>query len=283
MPQLTAVSASGTRHAGTSATEQSSRNKSLSAAQSERLRERERILAEARADRQRFGEVGASGGSTSHVDAPDEPAASAAPKRCNLRIRFPDGSVVEETFSSTEMLSNAFQSLDALLEARGEMADDYVLLQAIPRRVFIREVLGERSLAELGLAPSATLSVLRGEDRGHVASGGVETALLTGDIDGLSYEEMMEFESRIGDVQGKRRPSKRMREAKTRVHRYSGREGASAAAGEEKRCAICLESFEEGVNLRTLWCRHCFHVTCIDRWLEDQDECPVCRKTVSQV
>mmetsp|Transcript_6042 Transcript_6042/g.17867 ORF Transcript_6042/g.17867 Transcript_6042/m.17867 type:complete len:169 (+) Transcript_6042:1-507(+) len=161
----------------------------------------------------------------------------------------------------------------------GEPTQDYALLQAIPRRVFLREVLGGRTLAELGLAPSATLSVLRSEDRGRVQSGGVETAFLTGNIDNLSYEELQELQSRIGDVSTRsRRAPPHIREARTRVRPYevSG-EAASGSIGAERRCPICLQDFEAGTLLRTLWCSHSFHQACVDRWLAEQDECPVCR------
>merc|ERR1712113_373797 len=107
-------------------------------------------------------------------------------------------------------------------------------------------------------------------------------ALLTGDIENLSYEELQELEARMGDV-GKRqkRPSERTRNAHTRLHTFGdGRMPSSACAGHdglEKRCSICLVDFEPGVSLRTLWCNHFFHQACVDRWLAERDECPVCR------
>jgi hypothetical protein len=33
------------------------------------------------------------------------------------------------------------------------------------------------------------------------------------------------------------------------------------------RCAVCLEDFVDGDQLRVLGCRHRFHTTCVDRWL----------------
>lgn len=281
-------------------------NSSVNGARAERLQERQRILAEAQADRQRFEDVvgakhssqsqgpaaiaGASAQSSSSVCA-------AAPSWTALRIRLPDGGAsVEVEFHVTEPILHVFERVDALLRQRaGEeeafFVEDYSLLQAIPKRVFLREVLGDRTLAELALVPSATLSVLRAEDRGRVQSGGVETALLTGDIDGLSYDEILELESRIGDCtrSTRCRLTQSARERMTRVHPYpesGGRKrdavGESLARGgaseEELKCSICLVEFELGVSVRTLWCGHCFHLQCVDRWFTERDDCPVCRK-----
>mmetsp|Transcript_12902 Transcript_12902/g.22835 ORF Transcript_12902/g.22835 Transcript_12902/m.22835 type:complete len:423 (-) Transcript_12902:11-1279(-) len=243
-----------------------------------RQQEREQILAEARADRQRFVQNPSVACGSTEPAQPAQPvsvpAAAAPAVVASLRVRLPDGSVMQESFGSASPLLLVFEHIDCILAANGDLGE-YSLLQAIPRRVFIREVLGARSLAELGLAPSATLSVLRSEDRGRVQSGGVETALLTGDIDGLSYEEMLELESRMGYAGQARRPTKRARDAQTRVHKY--RIGHSG----DTRCSICLCDFEPDDELRTLWCGHAFHRTCVDTWLAAKDDCPVCRDGMS--
>eukprot|EP00931_Biecheleriopsis_adriatica_P101806 TRINITY_DN76884_c0_g1_i1.p1 TRINITY_DN76884_c0_g1~~TRINITY_DN76884_c0_g1_i1.p1 ORF type:complete len:437 (-),score=96.96 TRINITY_DN76884_c0_g1_i1:39-1349(-) len=250
---------------------------------SEKHLERERILAEARADRERFApaaasapfRAAASAGETTAASAGDAaPVAQSLPSTAALRIRLPDGAVMEETFNASDRLQKVFEHLNGLGCASGS----YSLLQAIPRRVFIQEVLGNRSLAELGLVPSATLSVLRSEDRGRVQSGGVETALLTGNIDGLSYEEMLELESRMGSATPSHlsRPSKRTRDARTCLYTFSA---DADCTGGDKRCAICLDNFQVGNELRKLWCSHSFHRKCVDTWLAEKDECPVCRDT----
>ena len=45
-------------------------------------------------------------------------------------------------------------------------------------------------------------------------------------------------------------------------------------------CAICLEPFERGQEVRTLPCMHRFHSLCVDRWLFGNHLCPVCRYPV---
>ncbi|XP_051207714.1 E3 ubiquitin-protein ligase RING1-like [Lolium perenne] len=54
-----------------------------------------------------------------------------------------------------------------------------------------------------------------------------------------------------------------------------------ATAGEvrEKDCAVCLESFQEGEEMRKMTCpgSHCFHESCILKWLRVSRLCPMCR------
>uniref|UniRef100_A0A5B6YL74 Putative E3 ubiquitin-protein ligase RHA1B n=1 Tax=Davidia involucrata TaxID=16924 RepID=A0A5B6YL74_DAVIN len=44
-------------------------------------------------------------------------------------------------------------------------------------------------------------------------------------------------------------------------------------------CAVCLYEFEGGDEIRRLTnCRHIFHRSCLDRWMDhDQKTCPLCR------
>jgi len=51
---------------------------------------------------------------------------------------------------------------------------------------------------------------------------------------------------------------------------------------EEEPCAICLEPLETGVEVRVLWCKHLFHVDCIDPWLLNRQTCPLCKDNVLQ-
>jgi E3 ubiquitin-protein ligase ATL6/9/15/31/42/55 len=46
-------------------------------------------------------------------------------------------------------------------------------------------------------------------------------------------------------------------------------------------CAVCLAPFEDTDHLRLLpRCRHAFHLGCVDRWLESNASCPLCRAPV---
>lgn len=48
-------------------------------------------------------------------------------------------------------------------------------------------------------------------------------------------------------------------------------------------CPICLENFEEQVQIKLLPCNHGFHSDCIDPWIvqKNNDTCPICRQTVA--
>jgi len=61
--------------------------------------------------------------------------------------------------------------------------------------------------------------------------------------------------------------------------RYTAPTGAPA--GEQPSCAICMENYAEGDQLRVLPCRHEFHTACADKWLEIRDTCPLCRKRIT--
>ncbi|GMH12638.1 hypothetical protein Nepgr_014479 [Nepenthes gracilis] len=61
------------------------------------------------------------------------------------------------------------------------------------------------------------------------------------------------------------------------VHAYDA--GAKQGMMEmESDCAICLSEFEEGQYVKVIpFCRHVFHMSCIDAWLSSQVTCPLCR------
>ncbi len=46
------------------------------------------------------------------------------------------------------------------------------------------------------------------------------------------------------------------------------------------RCAICLCDFEPGDASRRLPCLHMFHKDCIDDWLKQHRDCPVCKTDI---
>ena len=42
--------------------------------------------------------------------------------------------------------------------------------------------------------------------------------------------------------------------------------------------AICIDDFEEGVEVKTILCFHKFHSECINKWLKENSTCPVCKQ-----
>jgi len=44
------------------------------------------------------------------------------------------------------------------------------------------------------------------------------------------------------------------------------------------RCLICLDDYDPEDDLRVMSCKHFFHQTCVDRWLQTgRNNCPACR------
>lgn len=61
----------------------------------------------------------------------------------------------------------------------------------------------------------------------------------------------------------------------TVIFSAAAEEGGGVASEE---CAICLGEFVEGERVRVLEnCKHCFHIRCIQRWLNAHSSCPTCR------
>jgi hypothetical protein len=60
----------------------------------------------------------------------------------------------------------------------------------------------------------------------------------------------------------------------------------SLAASDEEvpACAICLDDFADGDQLRQLPCQHRFHTVCIDPWLtEKSSQCPLCKANFASI
>jgi hypothetical protein len=48
----------------------------------------------------------------------------------------------------------------------------------------------------------------------------------------------------------------------------------------ENLCSVCLD--EHSYNVATIQgCKHVFHQACMERWLEQKNECPLCKVTVA--
>lgn len=56
--------------------------------------------------------------------------------------------------------------------------------------------------------------------------------------------------------------------------------GGGGDGGAKETCPICLDAFAAGDAVKTTPCLHQFHSECIDRWLLQKAECPVCKTSV---
>uniref|UniRef100_A0ACD5YVN2 Uncharacterized protein n=1 Tax=Avena sativa TaxID=4498 RepID=A0ACD5YVN2_AVESA len=63
---------------------------------------------------------------------------------------------------------------------------------------------------------------------------------------------------------------------------YKKLETAQCSADMEQ-CHICLTEYEDGDQIRTLPCKHEFHLQCVDKWLKEVHRvCPLCRGDVCE-
>ncbi|KAJ8549132.1 hypothetical protein K7X08_032839 [Anisodus acutangulus] len=70
------------------------------------------------------------------------------------------------------------------------------------------------------------------------------------------------------------------------VFKYKKREEKDGALGGNAtfscECAVCLNEFQENEKLRVIPnCAHIFHIDCIDVWLQNNANCPLCRNSIS--
>ena len=49
----------------------------------------------------------------------------------------------------------------------------------------------------------------------------------------------------------------------------------------KQKCLICLEKFRKGENTIILPCLHIFHSSCIKKWMEIKNFCPLCKKSIN--
>lgn len=108
------------------------------------------------------------------------------------------------------------------------------------------------------------------------------------DIDRLSYEELLA----LFPGNGRPRPIPTPEElARLPTWKAGPREVGPADASNSQdedgighTCAICLERYQLGEELKTLPCLHVYHSACIDRWLQSEIPgavaCPVCHHEV---
>eukprot|EP00756_Hemistasia_phaeocysticola_P018068 Hpha_TRINITY_DN15571_c2_g4::TRINITY_DN15571_c2_g4_i1::g.106246::m.106246 len=95
------------------------------------------------------------------------------------------------------------------------------------------------------------------------------------DVDNMTYEQLLELGEEIGEVKdrGIRGCALQSRSAEIDIPE----EGEPP---DPPDCVICTDPLA-GTKGRLLPCAHVFHVECIDRWLDSNAMCPICRERVS--
>ena len=87
-------------------------------------------------------------------------------------------------------------------------------------------------------------------------------------IDKMTYEELLELEKKMGKVsQGL--SQEQINQLLFEIYKESNNK-------EDNICTICKTNFENGEKIRRLGCNHIFHMDCIDPWLLEKKNCPIC-------
>jgi hypothetical protein len=71
--------------------------------------------------------------------------------------------------------------------------------------------------------------------------------------------------------------------SKTRVIAGDGSQGElqdELLDGILDECSICLDNFDAGQTVCELSCHHLFHKGCLEQWMQDNHNCPLCRLSV---
>ncbi|XP_046695666.1 E3 ubiquitin-protein ligase RNF43 isoform X1 [Silurus meridionalis] len=63
-------------------------------------------------------------------------------------------------------------------------------------------------------------------------------------------------------------------------HHSRGGQGSNSSSSSGPMCAICLEEFLDGQDLRIISCAHEFHKECVDPWLLQHRTCPLCMHNI---
>ncbi|KAG5509163.1 hypothetical protein JKF63_06172 [Porcisia hertigi] len=69
----------------------------------------------------------------------------------------------------------------------------------------------------------------------------------------------------------------------TRRVRNSMPDATAEDLARDGRCTICYEDMMLGGGTKRLPCGHCYHMDCLERWLEGHSTCPYCRANIMQM
>ncbi|XP_020686643.1 uncharacterized protein LOC110102593 isoform X3 [Dendrobium catenatum] len=93
------------------------------------------------------------------------------------------------------------------------------------------------------------------------------------DIDDMSYEELLDLQDSIGNV------NTGLSEDQLSVCLTKTMYCSTRALEDqlESSCSICLEEYRDEDNLGMMKCLHVYHFDCINDWLSKKNACPICK------
>lgn len=100
-----------------------------------------------------------------------------------------------------------------------------------------------------------------------------------GGVDNMSYEQLL---STFGDGSENLGADVMTISALPTAKVTTRADGTVDLPKDSCECSICLENFEEGHIRKTLPCLHGFHGICVDKWLNTNAACPVCKFRVDE-
>lgn len=100
-------------------------------------------------------------------------------------------------------------------------------------------------------------------------------------IDEMSYEELLALGETIGNVNTGVADEKISGCVKEVVCCSSDDQTEDNEDEEDGRCLVCLEGYKDNDLLGMLKCGHDFHSSCIKKWLQVKNACPVCKSAAA--
>jgi len=128
---------------------------------------------------------------------------------------------------------------------------------------FQRQIAMDREEENLEIRPTYTRTNLTGQPR-------LMRQIQDSDANNMSYEALTQLEDVKIGVKAEQLS------VLTSEFIYTGQNLS------DKECSVCMDSFEQGSQLRRLNCLHCFHRECIDKWLISSKLCPNCKCDITQ-
>jgi len=101
-----------------------------------------------------------------------------------------------------------------------------------------------------------------------------QQGMATVDTDGMSYEQLL---ARFGFGTDSRAADERVINS---LQTETLKEDSVDSDGTSDACSICLEPLLKGEEATKLSCSHSYHTNCINEWLRNVGNCPVCKHAV---
>ena len=90
--------------------------------------------------------------------------------------------------------------------------------------------------------------------------------------DAMTYEQLLQLEDDVGKV-NKGLTNEQIDKLPTKKYRQR-------IDGDNNKCIICMEEFQEKERIKYLPCGHLFHHDCIRQWLLKEKSCPFCKSEI---